>query len=79
MTEEIKIPIFKYILLSIINIIMLAWGGIHLYRYFVSEPFIIRGIYGENWQNLILPIIFGLLILLEIWLYVKHGIKGLFK
>ncbi len=35
---------------------MFAWGGIHLYRYFVDETFVIRGIYGKKWQNLLLPI-----------------------
>lgn len=79
MNEEINISPFKYILLIIINLIMLLWGGFHLYHYFIGEPFVIRGIYGENWQNLILPIIFGSLILIKIWLYAKHGLKGLFK
>lgn len=77
MKEETKVSIFKYIILIVINLIMLILGGIHLYRYFVGEPFICKGIYGENWQNLIVPIIFVVLIVVEIFIYIKHGIEGL--
>ena len=77
MDEDTIIYIFRVIIMITLNVIMLIWGGIHLYRYFTGEPFVFRGIEGENSQNLILPIIFGVLILVEIYLILKNGIKSL--
>jgi len=77
MNEDTKVYIVRAIMLITLNVIMLIWGGIHLYRYFTGEPFVFRGVAGENSQNLILPIIFGVLILVEIYLILKNGIKSL--
>lgn len=59
--------------LVILDGILLIPAVIGVSCYLLDKPFIIRGVHGERWQNLIMPVFFVVMIIYEIYVYHTRG------